>query len=495
MKIVVRPLLVLFVVLSMGSAFAQPRVRMNIDDPRFDLEGYKIAVQILMDRDKDPNHHDDPVNWINNGYTYFANLHDLFIGDKSGCIHGFEVFLPWHRELLYRYELAIRAARPGRTDNLTIPYWDWTQKPSGSKGYPKAYEDPTSVLYRAIRNMPPTYTVDANTIDSLIVDTSDWVEFAGKPCVLKPNCSAGANCTNCASPRVYGALESPYHNNMHDGMGPTMENPETAVEDPVFWSFHAFIDQIYQRWQCAHQKLPICMECNFRGMTDRKVKDVIDIEQQLGYLYDNVPSCTVEPAFAVAAMDVGTAKRSMSTLHASHGTAPKERRITLSVPAPTGKKKAAAAAMPSTLGPHVFAVTIPNEDFTTADVVVRGLTVPTTFNYRGTVYLYPAATAFNVADAAFARRYKIGEIGIWARLSEPDDAHAEHGGGVPTGTIDINVIHALRYLARTEPGAAYRIAIVFEPPHVITGNTVSAADAATQIHFTNVELVLDENRE
>jgi tyrosinase-like protein len=479
------------------TAAAQPRVRLNIDDPRFDLDGYKIAVQVLMDRDKDPNHKDDPVNWIDNGYNYFANLHDLFVGDQSGCIHGSEVFLPWHRELLYRFELAIRAAKPGRTDNLTIPYWDWTQKPSGV-GYPKAFEDPSSVLYRAIRNRIPTFFYDANTIERVIVDTQDWVEFAGDPCSLKPNCSGGKNCSKCPSFK-YGALESPYHNNMHDGMGPTMENPATAVEDPVFWSFHAFIDQIYQRWQCAHQKLPVCQDCNFRGMTDRKVKDVIDIEQQLGYLYDNVPSCSPKQTMALAAFGAAASRGSMSTLAAADSDS-HERRIVLA-PAPPFKKKAAAAAPPP-FGVYQFALTIPEEGFKTADIVVSGLPVSTMFSYSGRVYLYPAATAFKPDDADFARRYKVGELGVWARPVEPAGAHAEHadhGGEAPTAVIDVNVIHALRYLSQAQHGADYRLAVVFSPPHPISdfvkSGAITAEAAAAQIRFTSVELVLDETRE
>jgi hypothetical protein len=476
------------------AATAQPRVRMNIDDPKFDLDGYKIAVQVLMDRDKDPTHKDDPVNWVNNGYTYFANLHDLFNGDQSGCIHGSEVFLPWHRELLYRFELAIRAAKPGRTDNLTVPYWDWSQKPSG-KGYPKAFEDPNSPLYRDIRRAVPTDFYDANTIDSVIADTTDWNDFAGKRCTLKPNCSAGQNCSICPA-RKYGALESPYHNNMHDGMGPTMEDPATAVEDPVFWSFHAFIDHIYQRWQCSHQKLPMCMDCNFRGMTDRKVRDVIDIERQLGYLYDNIPSCSPEPMF-MATSGMMMARQSPTTLAAAPAVS-HERRIALVAPVETAKKKTPAAVATSPLGPFIFALTIPDEGFQTADIVVSGLAAATTFSYSGRIYLYPAAAAFKPDDADFTRRYKVGEIGIWARAPEPSGAHADHAAD-ENGVIDINVIHGLRYLSHAEHGAAYRITIVFNPPHPLSKyartGAIDVATATQQIHFTSVELVLDKARE
>lgn len=476
-------------------ANAQPRVRMNINNSKFDLEGYKIAIQELMARDKDPTHKDDPVNWLHNGYTYFANLHDFFDGDESGCIHGFEVFLPWHRELLYRFELAIRAAKPGRTDNLTIPYWDWTSPRAQKQEYPKAFTERGSPLYRDIRNDPRTYFVDTDEIGSVIVDTQDWIEFAGKECKVLTNCSDGQNCSDCEAPKKYGALEAPYHNKMHTGMGPTMEDPTTAVEDPIFWSFHAFIDQIYQRWQCAHQKLPVCMECNFRGMTDRKVRDVIDIERQLNYVYDNVPSCSPESILLASSAALGAKQRVMSTLAAAEPGS-HERRIALAAPAEPAKKKAPAAPAPSPLGPFVFTLTIPDEGFTTADIIVSGLSVPTTFSYSGRVYLYAAADTFKPDDADFTRRHKVGEIGIWARAPERNGMHADHDA---EAVVDIDVVHALRYLSHAEHGASYRVAIVFDPPQPLSkyvkSGAINATTATQQIHFTSVELVLDETRE
>src|SRR4029453_17529407 len=37
-------------------------------------------------------------------------------------------FLPWHREYLRRFELALQAAVPG----ATIPYWSWEMTPEPS---------------------------------------------------------------------------------------------------------------------------------------------------------------------------------------------------------------------------------------------------------------------------------------------------------------------------------------------------------------------------
>jgi hypothetical protein len=53
-----------------------------------------------------------------------------------GWAHGDSAFLPWHRELLFRFEEELRAVKPD-TANVTIPYWDWTRDhASGDPGFP-----------------------------------------------------------------------------------------------------------------------------------------------------------------------------------------------------------------------------------------------------------------------------------------------------------------------------------------------------------------------
>jgi len=283
---------VLLSVLAVAATAQTVRVRMNIEDPKFDLAAYKTAIQILKDRDdpkKSPGFVNDPVDWLHNSYNYFAKLHNDF-SKGGGCIHGSEVFLPWHRELLNRFELALRAAKPGVTDNVTLPYWVWTEK---NGVYPAAFQDPASPLFSKTRNpslrcRPDACPYTTDQIRKMLTDNPKWLLFAGAACSVIPNCTPPDNCSNCPS-GDYGAFESPFHNAMHDGLGRPMSNPQTAAQDPIFWSFHAYIDLIYQQWQCDYAEPPNCLECNFRAMTDSRVKDVVDIERQLGYVYDIVP--------------------------------------------------------------------------------------------------------------------------------------------------------------------------------------------------------------
>lgn len=460
----------------------QPRVRKNIEDPGFDLEAYKLAVKILMDRDKDPQHKNDPVNWINNSYAYFAGLHNDFSDEDHGCVHGAEVFLPWHRELLYRFEMALRAAQPGRTDDVTIPYWVWTEKASGNE-YPKAFEDESSVLFKDTRSTDPGMPLyPTDDIQKVIQDNDEWLAFAGGECTLKPNCVSG-NCSICPS-RDFGAFESPYHNKMHVALGSPMEDPEHAAEDPIFWSFHAYIDLIYQQWQCEHKKPPSCIDCNFRAMTDRRFKDVIDIERQLGYIYDIVPQCAVEVPQPVAGRATAAAPEMDVTASAAPSRKLKDapRRTALSAPPPAPSRRRGVAPAPPPQ--NVFAVTIPEPAFEEAHLVLDGLTLPTEFSYSGTVYLYPADVKLDPNNADFATRHAAGDFSIWERAEGAGHVHDE------TARVAINVTHALRFLARTQRNASWRVAVVFGKPSSLDPGT-TAEDAQRAIRVGSVELLLN----
>jgi hypothetical protein len=464
---------------------AQTRVRINIDDPSFDLAGYKLAMQILMARDPA---HDDPVNWVNNSYTYFAKLHDDFAGG-GGCIHGAEVFLPWHREMLFRFEMAIRAAQPGRTDNLTIPYWNWTAPPSG-QFYPKAYEDTTSVLYNALRNTPPKGTYTADPIQKMLEAKKTWLAFAGGACTVKPNCVSG-NCSSCPSTQ-FGGLESPFHNNMHTWLGDPMWDPESAVEDPIFWSFHTFIDVIYQEWQCKYPaELPNCPNCNFRSMVDKRVRDVIDIERQLGYRYDIVPSCQpAQPPMptVLEAVQVtpGITEESVSPAAPAHPLVDRERTISLATAGISNESVGGQTG----LGPYIFDVALPPADFETADLRFAGLTLPTQFSYSGHVFLYPPNVQLKPKDADFVSRYRVGEIAVWER-SEKEAGMDEHSAH-RSASVEVDVTSDMRYLARVNRGATWKVAVVFNPP-ISVDPPMTAAQAAQQIQVGSARIVLNND--
>jgi len=214
--------------------FAQGTIRMrkNIETLSADeLSAYKHAVQVMKDHSSNPN---DPK-----GYAYWAALHDLYDESiHSGCAHFSEKFFPWHRRYLYDFEVALQNSDPPVTKNVMIPYWDWTIKTTTGTNYPAAFEDSASPLFdnRFPISQPPW---DPKDILSMVKEP-DWSLFAGKP-----DASNGFG-------NNPGSVEVGPHNTLHTNISSDMSDPQSAVQDPIFWSFHAGIDLCWSRWQHLH---------------------------------------------------------------------------------------------------------------------------------------------------------------------------------------------------------------------------------------------------
>jgi tyrosinase len=216
-----------------ASAADTIRKRKNMENLTADeLAAYKHAIKTVKDRSKvDPN---DP-----NGYDFWAALHDLFDESiHSGCAHFSEKFFPWHRRYLFDFERVLQQSDPPVTANVMIPYWDWTLPPQHGVHFPSAFEEEVSPLFDTRFNIkPPPW--DASDVRTMVQDP-DWTLFAGKP---DPSNLFGSN---------PGSVESGPHNTLHTNISRDMKFPPTAVQDPIFWSFHAGIDLCWSRWQRLH---------------------------------------------------------------------------------------------------------------------------------------------------------------------------------------------------------------------------------------------------
>jgi hypothetical protein len=205
------------------------RMRKNVESlGKPELEAYERAIKIVKDRsDANPA---DPE-----GYLYWANLHNDFDTTHSGCSHFSEKFFPWHRRHLFDFENVLRKTDPAVTADVMIPFWDWSKPPKEGVHFPKAFENQASPLFTTRRNRtPPPW--DATDLKNLIQE-SDWGLFAGQP---DPSEGFG---------QFPGSVEFGPHNTLHGNISRQMADPGTAALDPIFWSFHAYIDVVWTRWQ------------------------------------------------------------------------------------------------------------------------------------------------------------------------------------------------------------------------------------------------------
>lgn len=431
--------------------------RKNIDDlSTLELQAYEHAIQILKDRSEKNAYdktgylwqawvHNCPFIWRpENGSGKRVNKHPCdSIRSKPGpnydashpgqCEHGKDMFLPWHRAMIYFFEKLLQAADPdgtvidGRgitgpsTKNVTIPYWNWTRKPSGVR-YPKALEDKNSPLYHTGRNYGPPTNLEEVTNPYAIayeVRNLDWKFFGG----FRQEDSVGG----------YGDFETIHHNPMHTRyFGGDMESNSTAALDPGFFNFHAYIDLLFDFWLKEHGRKAVTSKKHFLradqpesvdpplgyergegGPSMGRVGIYFDTEKSLGYVYEVKPEDRLPDRKAVQARLAGpdgnpalfgqTDKSAFARLSGDglfepdSGSATMIESRPVIIPQSVGEPNSIVATLNRGDGPDV--------------------------SYTVDVYLHPKATEFDAGDKEIRNRYVVmsgGYLGTGADTPHQD---------------------------------------------------------------------------
>jgi len=324
------------------------------------------------------------------GYDFQAALHnDSLIGP---CEHGNDRFFPWHRAHLHYFEQVLQAADPPRTAHVTIPYWDWIH-PEQDRKFPAAFDKPG--LFSEGRNPDRTVQLPADTLQ-IVTEERSWAEFGGYP----DNDTMGD----------YGRLERGPHNHMHgtfiDGK---MGMPGTAAEDPIYFSFHAFIDLLWFEWQRRNgMPPPTSPDVELRGFHDRPKHLLGDFNDPTVLDLDYEYTDKLKGVFAV---EPPVSTRAFRTFLAAEPLLPtfddpiaevlrSDERLEFAIP--------------------------PVKEAPTTLVRLR-LNVPTTGSYTVYGYLHPSDVAFALDDTAFTERWFVGYAAVWRGHDMPEgDDHAAH---------------------------------------------------------------------
>lgn len=174
------------------------------------------------------------------GVSYWHKQDEVHQGGPSNR-HSGPAFLPWHRELLNRYEVLLQEANP----TVRLMYWDWTTDPANSTGGFNFFTSsfmgasgrgtggapiglPFSVLAppSVTRNLSVSTTPPMDP-DSVILGSGPYQTFRS-------------------------VLENvPNHNSAHGyiGGGGNMSFINTAAEDPFFFLLHGNADRLWAEWQ------------------------------------------------------------------------------------------------------------------------------------------------------------------------------------------------------------------------------------------------------
>ncbi|GGT71564.1 tyrosinase family protein [Streptomyces lateritius] len=366
-----------------------PTVRKDINAlTDAELDDYIHALDILRQRSE--VNEDDPT-----GYAFQAALHNGFVGPDGvaiRCEHNSDRFLPWHRAHLYYFEKLLQEADPPRTQNVTIPYWDWISEQTPEK-FPLAFKKPGLKAPRssAAALLPP------DTLEIVTTET-DQKEFAGYPV----GDLSGDD----------GRLEGGPHNRMHGFyIGGAMANPSSAAEDPIYFSFHTFIDLMWAEWQ-RRNGMPALTSpdevlLGFASQPKNKISAFTDIAD-LDYEYEYTEQ-----------------------LKAAFGAPPS--------PVPPAPLKLLATELLSPLDANVDIVTelrdkevvqlgfkVPETKGRQLRVRLDELKVPNTGSYMLRAFLHPSDVPFQPDDGEFARRFGAGYVALWRSHQHLHGGHNGH---------------------------------------------------------------------
>ena len=160
-----------------------------------------------------------------------AQLHAQYFNNG---IHWGPAFMPWHRDFLRKFEIALREIEP----DVSLPFWDWTQGNSVD-----IEVSPWKEFFGGRENTGGKF--DNWSYDRL--DQPPINPSTGQPWVLPPQ-NQILDELNVGSFTDFRRMEMGSHFNAHNWIGQTMASANSPL-DPFFYLHHCNLDRLWSIWQ------------------------------------------------------------------------------------------------------------------------------------------------------------------------------------------------------------------------------------------------------
>jgi hypothetical protein len=412
-----------------------------------ELDNYIHALNIVRARSQ--TNPDDPL-----GYDWHARRHNDM--DVGPCEHGNDLFFAWHRCHLYYFEQVLRATDPPRTREVCIPYWDWSRPDPNGGRYPAAFQLPGLQADRFTQGE----ALHAGTI-SIVKATSAWNEFGGWP--------------KATPEKNYGNFELGPHNHMHGSyIGGLMGDPASAAEDPIYWSFHCFIDLLWHEWQGRNPgeaaTSPTAVLRGFDGEPKTRVSD-FQCVTALGHAYEYNAALNAD-LDGLSPVESAPAVQTIGRLVPSFAGAVREQFLI------SGR---AAFSLPTGLP-------MPRRSW----IVIHDVNLPKVGSFRLNVYVHPRDHAWpQTSGPDPSSPFYAGSASIWKVHSGAGGHGHGHHPGEPHHPVSAHVrIEATAVIERLNVAAPADLVVTlqFIPAPMPNGSPAQVPELLRQVDLSDLVL-------
>jgi hypothetical protein len=191
------------------------------------------------------------------GVSYWDKQDQIHQGTHN---HGDNSFVPWHRELVNRYERLLQESNP----DVALHYWDWTEDPrAASDGQGGTVDLTDTGLFGTFTGMLNGALASVHNGGVFAGSREDTGNPADPPQSVERAAAAGApGLASDASilaasngvPQAqqwtafWSALRTA-HDNAHGYIGGDIGASHQAFEDPFVFLLHSNVDRLFAMWQ------------------------------------------------------------------------------------------------------------------------------------------------------------------------------------------------------------------------------------------------------
>jgi tyrosinase len=176
------------------------------------------------------------------GQGPYGTFLDMHVSSTLDEMHGNVAFPPWHRAYVLDLERALQAI----DSTVTVPYW--------------RFDQPAPSLFTAAFMGQSTGTGRVQFTPGHPLENFATIR-PGITRSLRFRTNAPANVIDEAATMALGDDYDPFqtdeqggfeidpHGNAHTSFGGPINDPATAVQDPLFFMLHANVDRLWAKWQ------------------------------------------------------------------------------------------------------------------------------------------------------------------------------------------------------------------------------------------------------